>query len=209
MSTLKFAAMASCIILPLLFLSRSAVGGEAVNQLTMPEFCISFRQEPIQAFRDAMELECNGISAFNRGQYRVATRWLSELNTRIFPKQPNPGRYASLALAFARMGESERATIAMDMAYTIILIQSGFIRCDIDNGPFIAKNAFTDGLGYETLKNSENRMCGEMFYNPNATDRGGFYGAGRQQDLERPYVRAMEYERIRQAIGIGRPLPLR
>lgn len=159
-------------------------------------------------FRNAMELECNGVRAFNRGHYRVATRWFSDVNEVFFLKEPNPGRFAPLALAFARIGESKRAAVAMDMAYTIILIQAGLIRCDIHNGLFIAENTFTRGLTYEVLKDSENRMCGEMFYNPNVKDRGGHYGAGQKQDLLAPRVRAMEYEQIRKSIGIGRPLPL-
>lgn len=199
--------MANWLILLTLFVSEGARGQEIGHRIATPDYCQQLERERVEVYRNWKEFECRGIAAFNSGHYRVASIWLQYLNDIRFHEAPNLGRFTLQALAFARADEKERAVAAMDLAYGVILISAGYVRCDLEGGLFIKENNHTTALGYDILGFLERRMCGSMFYDPDHPNQEGSYGKGTLKDLARPVLRATEYEKVRSILGFGHPLP--
>ena len=201
---LRYVRTALLLILPLSFLEAHDVMGQRTStpRLERPDFCRSHNMIWNPTLVEWRRHECLGIQAINRGDHRAAAEHFEAMGSLMFHEAPMTGRFAPLALALEQSGEHDKAVIAIDMAFTIILIDAGYVKCDGEIDFKIIPNKFVDEIDSAILDDVGGRMCGPFFNLSNSS-----YGRGEINDLLKPYIGATEYEYIRRMIGFGRALP--
>lgn len=117
-------------------------------------------------------LVCDGLSAYDRGQYWVAIEAFEiALNERLF-EYPNFELLPRLALAYHLVGETEKAQETIALAELTFSIFFGVIRCrEEDNNYWLAMDWSGEAFEHPLAERAINRMCGailEPIYEPNS-----------------------------------------
>lgn len=118
-------------------------------------------------------LVCDGIRAYDQGQYRLAIEAFENALTKPIFEYPNFELLPRLALAYHFAGEADKAQETLSLAELTFSIFFGVLRCreSPDGSDWFVEDRSGNLVEHPFVERANNRMCGailEPIYRPHS-----------------------------------------